>query len=500
MKNSITLFFVVFNIVTNAQPPAIVAISKNVSQERLKKNLYTLASENMQGRMFGTLGDTLASVFIADFFKQQKLIAPYNKGTSYYQKVIGVKKEKATSLLSINNKEYDELDGWINSANNDKLLENIPVFFAGYALLDSNFNDFATIDVKNKAVLLIVARDAPKQTPLTKRQKTTAYLPYLSSKGAAARIGYFHDFNALLKTLEQATIPRYESKVYDSLFKIDYPVFPASEVFINRLLQKDNLTIAQLEDSINKTNRSLSFQLQSTISFKAQIQRTEVVAPNVIGIIEGSDPNVDYIILSAHHDHDGVGKEGIYYGAVDNASGTSVIMEMAALMNEAINKGYKPKRTIVFCSFTGEERGLLGSQFYVENPVIPLQKTHAVLNIDMMGRVDTFYSGKKADSNYLYMLVKDTLNRNLRKNLYKANEVVQLKLDPYYEHPDREQRRLTGSDQYPFYLKGIPFIRIDCGFSKDYHKITDTPDKINYPLLKQQAQLTFLTLWNIAND
>jgi hypothetical protein len=97
--------------------------------------------------------------------------------------------------------------------------------------------------------------------------------------------------------------------------------------------------------------------------------------------------------------------------------------------------------------------------------------------------------------------VKDSLNRGLRSALFKANESsVNLKLDTYYEQPQFERRRLTGSDQYPFYLKGVPFVRIDCGFCTDYHKPTDTPDKINYDLLSKQTELAFLTVWNMAND
>ncbi len=118
----------------------------------------------------------------------------------------------------------------------------------------------------------------------------------------------------------------------------------------------------------------------------------------------------------------------------------------------------------------------------------------------MMGRVDTFYSGKRPDSSYAYILVKDSLH-NFRKSLYRANDARHvLTLDTHYEDPKYTKRRLEGSDQFPFYLKGVPFVRIDCGFCKDYHQPTDTPDKINYDLLTKQAQLAFLTLWNMANE
>ncbi len=251
---------------------------------------------------------------------------------------------------------------------------------------------------------------------------------------------------------------------------------------------------------MNKTLQPQSMAINNTVSINLNIETKKEAAPNVIGIIKGTDTGA--VILSAHHDHDGKIGNTIYPGAVDNASGTVAIMEVARLMNEAVKKGHRPKRSIVFASFTGEEIGLVGSSYLAEHPVFPLDKTHAILNIDMMGSVDTFYSGRRADSMYGYILVQDTLNRELRKALFDAHEATgkELKLDPYYEQPQFMMRRLTGSDQYPFFIKGVPFIRIDCGFSKDYHRPTDSPDKINYELLQKQVKLAFLTTWNLANN
>ena len=176
-------------------------------------------------------------------------------------------------------------------------------------------------------------------------------------------------------------------------------------------------------------------------------------------------------------------------------------MEIVRLFELAIRDGKKPKRNIVFTSFTGEEEGLLGSYYFTEFPFFPLKNLKAVLNTDMLGGVDTIHNSKKTNSNYVYIIVAEPKGYGLRESLYKANSVFNnLELDTYYEHPMHIQRRLRGSDQYPFYLKKVPFIRIDCGFTKDYHQPSDTPDKINYELLANQVQLIFLTLWNIAND
>lgn len=143
---------------------------------------------------------------------------------------------------------------------------------------------------------------------------------------------------------------------------------------------------------------------------------------------------------------------------------------------------------------------MIGAYYYVNHPLYPVKQTHGVLNIDMLGRVDTFYSGHRPDSNYVYIIVIDSV-KGFRNSLSKANEsLTKLKLDSYYEQPANIKRWLTGSDQFPFWVQGVPFIRIDCGFAKEYHHPEDTPDKINYPLLTEQTKLTFLTLWNMANE
>lgn len=266
------------------------------------------------------------------------------------------------------------------------------------------------------------------------------------------------------------------------------------------ILTADNITVSK-DGNFISTSAKHFYDLKATVSVSRKRHLIAVTAPNVIGVIKGTDANGPCVIISAHHDHDGMNGKVMYPGAVDNASGTVAIMEVAALMNKAVKQGFKPKRTIVFASYTGEERGLIGSFYYADNPVYPVAKTHAVINIDMLGRIDTLHAnGRNADSSYAYILVKDTLNRGLRKALFKANEEVKLTLDTHYELPQFQMRRVRGSDQYALYEKGVPFVRIDCGFAKEYHKPEDTPDKIDYNLLTKQTQLVFLTLWNMAND
>lgn len=488
------------------QKKEIQNIASTVSIDRLKKNLYYLASDKLEGRDMGSKGDTLASEYIVDCFKDNHLAAPYNNGTSYFQTIIAHRKNLLQSELIIGNKKYENWNGWGFGMRNAETvqLDKIPVVFAGYGIENDLYNDFSNIDVKGKAVLLLTGqpRDSAGTYLLSGTKQAaiiSSYQNLLRAKGAVLVLLYNSRFAA--ESLLQ------KKSAFQSVYKIPFlpnnnlPVLVLSDERVNELLAGSGKTIKSLDQDITKTLRPQSFDVKTTIDCHIRIDITEEKAPNVIGLIKGTDSTADCIILSAHHDH--VGRDGndIYYGAVDNASGTVAIMEIAGLMNKAIEKGFRPKRTIIFASYTGEEKGLLGSYHFANNPLFPIEKTRAVLNIDMMGRVDTFYSGKRSDSNYAYILVVDSLNRGLRNSLFTANEKLgKLKLDTRYEQPQFMQRRLMGSDQYPFYLKGVPFVRIDCGFSKDYHQPTDTPDKINYQLLSDQIQLAFLTTWNMAND
>lgn len=497
-KMRVLLFFALL-ITANcfAQPRQIVKISKNVSLDRIKENLYYLASDKMEGRMFASHGDTLASVYIADWFKKYNIKPAYENGNSYFQTVIAQKKNLVSSELKINGISFPEYDGWFDVLNDHLSLSNLPVVFVGYGVTDSSYNDFENIDVRGKAVLIIRNFGGRLSTKLTAKQNRLKISDKLRKNGAAAMLYYQYDFKELAKKANEIDkFPTYENLLY---YPSNLPFYALSGDIVNSLLALNNVTITQLEDRINNTNRPQSFDLKSTISINTKIEMEEVKAPNVIGIIEGTDPTAGHIILSAHHDHNGKGRESIYYGAVDNASGTVVIMEIAALMKKAIQKGYRPKRTIVFASFTGEERGLLGSQYYADNPLYPLDKTRAIYNIDMLGRVDTIHAGKIADSNYVYTLIRDSLNVGLLDAVTKANESVKLRLDDRF-NDTKGITFLYSSDHAPFYKKGVPFIRTMCGMTKDYHQPTDTPDKINYPLLTKQTQLVFLTIWNMANN
>lgn len=219
---------------------------------------------------------------------------------------------------------------------------------------------------------------------------------------------------------------------------------------------------------------------------------------NVLAFIKGSEKPDEIVVLSAHLDHVGMDAAGnIYNGADDDGSGTVSVMEMARAFQQAAKDGNGPKRSVLFLHVTGEELGLFGSRYYVENPIFPLENTMVNLNIDMIGRIDP---DKAANPNYLYLIGSAMLSQDLQDVSEEVNKkYVQMELDYKYDDPKDPNQFYYRSDHYNFAKNNIPVIFYFNGVHEDYHGIGDTPDKIEYELMAKRAQLIFLTAWELAN-
>ncbi|MGB5419610.1 M28 family peptidase [Algibacter sp.] len=220
---------------------------------------------------------------------------------------------------------------------------------------------------------------------------------------------------------------------------------------------------------------------------------------NVLAYIEGSEKPDEVIIISAHLDHLGVSDDGlINNGADDDGSGTVALMEMAQAFKMAKQKGFGPKRSILFLHLTAEEIGKRGSEYYVKHPVFLLNNTIANLNIDMIGRVDDAHKNNK---DYLYLIGTDRLSKELHYISEKINYTFfNINLDYRFNAENDKNNYYERSDHYNFAFHDIPVIFYFNGEHKDYHKVTDTPDKIDYPLLERRTKLIFTTAWQIANQ
>ncbi len=219
---------------------------------------------------------------------------------------------------------------------------------------------------------------------------------------------------------------------------------------------------------------------------------------NVLAYIKGSEKPEEVIVISAHLDHVGTKNGEVYNGADDDGSGTVAIMEIAKAFKQAENEGDGPKRSILFLHVTGEEIGLFGSRYYTDiDPVFPLENTVANLNIDMIGRVDEKH---KNNTNYLYLIGSDKLSNELHDISEKVNKAYyNIKLDYTYNDDNDPNRFYYRSDHYNFAKNNVPVIFYFNGTHEDYHKPTDTPDKIEYDLLQNRTRLIFTTAWELAN-
>lgn len=232
-----------------------------------------------------------------------------------------------------------------------------------------------------------------------------------------------------------------------------------------------------------------------TLVYTPQI--VDLHAENVLAYIEGTDKKDELVVITAHYDHIGVENGVVYNGADDDGSGTVALLGIAKALAKAKAEGHGPRRSVLVMPVSGEEKGLLGSRYYSENPVFPLERTIADLNIDMIGRTDSAHMGKAP---YVYVIGSDRLSQGLHDANEAANTLYsKLELDYTFNATDDPNRFYYRSDHYNFARKGVPSIFYFSGVHEDYHQPGDDVEKIQFDLLHQRALLVFHTAWILAN-
>jgi Zn-dependent M28 family amino/carboxypeptidase len=261
------------------------------------------------------------------------------------------------------------------------------------------------------------------------------------------------------------------------------------------------VSIGRIKENLKKRltrpyiiHKHLEIQLKN-VSIQSNLQSS-----NILAFLEGTDKKDEFVFVTAHYDHLGKHNGRIYPGADDDGSGTCAVLEIADAFARAKRAGYGPRRSMVFMTVSCEEKGLWGSRYYTDNPIYPLSTTIADLNIDMIGRIGKEYISKQDSLNYIYIIGDDKLSSELRGINEKQNKLnTGLKLDYKYNDLNDPNQYYYRSDHYMFAKHNIPVIFYYGGEHSDYHMPTDTPDKINYELLKKRTRLVFYTAWEIAN-
>jgi Zn-dependent M28 family amino/carboxypeptidase len=283
-----------------------------------------------------------------------------------------------------------------------------------------------------------------------------------------------------------------------------------SNEFIPNVFVSPATAKAILGDKASKVENELSdlkegdkfkpVKVKAKVELRLDKNAESLEGSNVLAVIEGTDEKLkkEFVFVTAHYDHLGMADSTvIYYGADDNASGTSGVIEIARAFAEAKKQGVGPKRTVVCMLVSGEEKGLLGSKYYTEFPLFPLDKTIVDINIDMIGRIDDRH---KDNPNYIYVIGSDRISTHLHDiNEMVNSEQTKLELDYKYNSKDDPNHYYERSDHYNFAEKGIPVVFYFNGVHPDYHRPTDTADKLNYEVMAKRAQLAFFVAWEAAN-
>jgi Peptidase family M28/PA domain len=461
--------------------------AKTITADDLKTHLYIVAGKDMEGRETATEGQRKAAAYIENHFRSLGLLPGNKDSYQLYYPVFQDSLINATVQVNEQSFELNKDFMVIPSLNYTATLQGSEVVFAGYGISDSTRDDYKGLDVKGKIVLVLNGTPNDKQQTPTARRSSgfTAKQEAAQKNGAAAVLILRPAFPPNTTGNKGAMyLTGYKKNILPNTFYISNKVAEAimGADFANA--GSGSLPPKTYTANVLLGLTKFTFQLQSS---------------DVLGFLEGTDLKDQIVVLSAHYDHLGKRDTVIYYGADDDGSGTVSILELAQAFAKAKAAGKGPRRSILFLANSGEEKGLWGSQYYSEHPTYPLDHTTVDLNIDMIGRIDP--NRKKGDStNYVYVVGDDKLSSDLRPiSEGQNNKFTKLELDYKFNDPNDPDRIYYRSDHYNFARKGVPIIFYFDGIHKDYHKPTDTPDKINYDLLEKRARLVFFTAWDMAN-
>ncbi len=505
--------------------PDAVKFSETINKQRGYDHLSILASDEYEGRETGKKGAWMAAEYIKKQFKSFGLTGPVKEGNDpYFQKVGLITNDIVGSTLTVNGKArqlYKDFvipNGSVPATGLD--LKANEVVFAGFGISKEGYNDFDGVNIEDKIVMIFSAGD-----PTAKAGE-----PELT--GRAAMVARSRMMSNLLKLKPKAILsidmnfdktPEW-SKIASTAGRIGLKkTTPAnaaapqraitttltiSPATANEILKSSNTTVEALAKKIMESAKPSSLTVTTNIGVAAQKKETPQRGENVLGFLEGSDPKLknEVLIITGHYDHIGLvtdpnAKDKVNNGADDDGSGTTGVLLMAEAFAKAKKAGKGPKRSILFMTVVGEEKGLLGSDWYSEHPIFPVENTIANLNTDMIGRIGEEYLGKPDSANYIYSVGSFKLSTELGKLSESINDTyTQMKLDYKYDDPKDTQQIYYRSDHYNFAKLGIPVIfYYDGMLEQDYHRPGDEVSKINFDLLAKRAHLTYYTAWELAN-
>lgn len=485
-----------------------VKLAQTIKSDDIRKHLEILASDAYEGRETGQKGNRMAAKYISDYYTSLGL--PDIGDDGKYQKVSFSWSKWDETVIYINKTRFKHLWDYLafpTQNNKMPVLLTDEVVFMGYGIDDENYSDY-TSNVKGKTVMFFEGEPVDKNG-ISQITKTTDLSDWSMDVSKKLKLAYDKGVKmALIITPDiKGKLGRSRNKLLGPQLELgiqkDRKVELVNHCYISTTMAKeiwgdDEKKVLNTRNNAQKTGKSKNISLETILTILMNKDVSTLEGENVLGYVEGTDLKEEIVVVSAHFDHLGMRGEDIYNGADDNGSGTSTILDIAEAYTTAQAMGVGPRRSVLFLNVTGEEKGLLGSAYYAAHPVFPLENTVVDVNVDMVGRTDAKYKG---NSNYIYVIGSDRLSTELHTINEETNQKYsQLTLDYTYNSEDDPNRYYYRSDHYNFAEKGIPAIFYFSGVHEDYHRTTDTVDKIEFEKMERIARQIFHTSWVLANQ
>ncbi|HJR57848.1 MAG TPA: M28 family peptidase [Vicinamibacterales bacterium] len=501
----------------------------SIRQADMKADLYFLASDRMAGRLTDTPQNALAADWVASRFERLGLV-PVGADNSYFHTFTLMTAALGTgNHLSVGAMPAD----WYPTRFSASASAKGELAFVGYGISspERRYDDYAGGGVKGK---IVIALDhEPGETDpdslfdgVVTSQASNQMMKTMAAQAAGAvAILFVSDIHnhpqppgtppglrGFWGAQQQA--PRFPSYMLGAwLEKITIPAAQVSPALVEQLLarSKAGQTFEALAKQSDTRAGSKPVPLPGVeVEITTAVERKLIPDRNVVGLIEGADPQLrdEIVIVCAHYDHDGVNNGNVLNGADDDGSGTVGVMEIAEAYALAAQKGQRPKRSVLFAAWNSEERGLLGAWAYTEQPLRPLAKTVAVLNMDMIGRNEEVpesgggrFRGldvQTAESNANAVNIIGTIRSpSLKPVIERANRGIDLTLRLRYDN--NVSQLMRRSDHWPFLNRGVPAVWVHTGLHPDYHTPNDDADRINYPKMEKITRMVYQASWDLAN-
>ncbi|HJS73808.1 MAG TPA: M28 family peptidase [Vicinamibacteria bacterium] len=507
--------------------------SDAIRKEALKADLYFLASDELRGRLTEDPENRIAALFIRSRFERLGL-KPMGLEDSYFQSYV-------LSKASLGQTSSFDLRAPTGATLTYRLKQDfVPqsfsasgtvegeVVFAGYGIRAAKLghDDFKGDVFRGKIALVFDHEPGEKDREsafdgevASEYARDLRKALYAQSAGALAIlfVADVHNhpgeinFSELAEQSWPATprrMPRLSLARWTDAVRI--PAVAISPTVAAAILAPTGKSLEELARLAEVRGGAAPIPVPGlSVALTASVAQQAITDRNVVAAIEGSDARLkdEWVVVCAHYDHDGADEQRIFNGADDDGSGTVALLAIAEAYAEAARQGARPRRSVLFAAWNSEERGLLGAWAYAESPLVPLERTIAALNMDMIGRNEEVPVGggrrfrglevQTAESNRNRInILGHTYSRDLTASVEESNRAVELELLMRYDN--NESNLLRRSDQWPFLQKGVPSLFFHTGLHPDYHTEFDRPEKIEYDKLERIARLVHQTSWDLA--